>query len=205
MHTNKEHLKHSEEDDRIFARVSLQSWYGRKRERYWIVGDATNRVDDDTNAVREATNRQDDATDELDRIKEDILRCRAEATEKRLTLQVQPLVYKLDPWLNFTKWHAVLSKSKHDMLQTYEFLRYPGPAESELGRLLRAWDIIKARALDTLEDVDHKDALKWWVSPKNEVASQHPFELPQSSSAPRKVQPDVGAEIGRASCRERVF
>ena len=96
-------------------------------------------------------------------------------------MEVKPLVYELDAWLNFTKWHAVLSKSKHDILQTYEFLRYPGPEETRLRRLLRAWDIIKARALDTLEDTDHKDALKWWVSPKNEVASQHPFELPQSS------------------------
>ena len=40
---------------------------------------------------------------------------------------------------------------------------------------------IKARALDTLKDVDHRDSLKWWVSPKNKMASQHPFELPQSS------------------------
>lgn len=48
-------------------------------------------------------------------------------------------------------------------------------------RHMRAWDLIKARALDTLKDVDHKDALRWWASSKNEVASQHPFELPQSS------------------------
>lgn len=174
IHANKEHSKQREEDDRIFARVCLQSWYGPKRERYWVVSDATN-------DVTEATNRQNDATDELDGIKKDVQRWRAEATERRLTLEVKPLVYELDAWLNFTKWHAVLSKSKHDILQTYEFLRYPGPEETRLRRLLRAWDIIKARALDTLEDTDHKDALKWWVSPKNEVASQHPFELPQSS------------------------
>ena len=40
---------------------------------------------------------------------------------------------------------------------------------------------MRARALDTLEDVDHKDTLKWCVSPKNEVASQNPFELPQNA------------------------
>ena len=68
------------------------------------------------------------------------------------------------------------------MLGTYEFLRYPGPEELELHRLLLAWDRIRERALDTLEHVDHRDALKWWVSPKNEVASQHPFELPDKSS-----------------------
>lgn len=36
-------------------------------------------------------------------------------------LQVEPLAYELDSWLNFTKWHAVLSRSRFDMLQTYEF------------------------------------------------------------------------------------
>ena len=40
-------------------------------------------------------------------------------------LQAKPLVYELDSWLDFTTWQAVLSRSKHDMLQTYEFLRYP--------------------------------------------------------------------------------
>ena len=48
----------------------------------------------------------------------------------------------------------------HDMLQTYKFLRYPGSKETKMLRLPHAWDRIKARALDTLEDVDHKDALK---------------------------------------------
>lgn len=98
-----------------------------------------------------------------------------------MTLQVKPLAYELDSWLNFTKWHVVLSRSKHNILQTYEFLRYPESKDTKLHRLLHAWDVVRARALDTLENVDHKDALKWWVSPKNEVASQNPFELPQSA------------------------
>ena len=79
---------------------------------------------------------------------------------RRLTLQVEPQVYELDLWPNFTKWHGVLSNSMHDMLQTYKFLRYPGSKETKMLRLPHAWDRIKARALDTLEDVDHKDALK---------------------------------------------
>ena len=45
--------------------------------------------------------------------------------ERRLRLQTEPLAYELDAWLNFTKWHAVLSRSKHDMLRIYEFLWYP--------------------------------------------------------------------------------
>jgi hypothetical protein len=37
--------------------------------------------------------------------------------------------------------------------------------------------------LDTLAASDYKDTLKWWKSPKNEVADQHPFELPQNSTS----------------------
>ncbi len=209
MHANKEHSKKGEEDDSVYARLKLQSWFGWKRERYWVVRDATNGLgeaangqgeatkqlgeatrglgeatiglDEATSGPGEATNRLGEATNELDGIKEDVQRWRDEAAERRLTLLATSLVFELDSWLNYTKWHAVLSKSRYDMLQTYKFLRFPGPEESQLRHLLRAWDLIKARALDTLEDSDHKDALKWWVSPKNEVASQHPFELPQSS------------------------
>ena len=60
-----------------------------KRERYCVVSDATNEV-------TKATNRRNNATDELDGIKEDVQCWRAEATERRLTLQVKPLVYELE-------------------------------------------------------------------------------------------------------------
>ncbi len=36
-HANKDHSKRYEEDERICTRVSMQSWYGWKRERYWVV------------------------------------------------------------------------------------------------------------------------------------------------------------------------
>lgn len=173
-HVNKEHLRRREEDERIFAQVRMQSWYGPKRERYWVVRDAVN-------GLGEAPNGRDEATSDFDEIEEGIRRWQDEAMERRLRLQTEPLAYELDAWLNFTKWHVVLSRSKHDMLQTYKFLRYPEAEDKRLRRLLRAWDVVRARALDTLEDVDHKDALKWWVSPKNEVASQNPFELPQNA------------------------
>jgi len=42
------------------------------------------------------------------------------------------------------------------------------------------------RCLDTLADTDHKDVLKWWASPKNEAASQRPFELPQNAKSIEK-------------------
>ena len=43
------------------------------------------------------------------------------------------------------------------------------------------------RCLDTLAATDYyKDALKWWRSPKNEAASQRPFELPQNAKSINK-------------------
>ena len=178
IHVNKQHSRRGEEDELIFAQVRLQSWYGPKRERYWV-------VDEGAAAVEHVMRRPEDdgmkAMDEGDEIEEGIWRWQDEAMKRRLRLQTEPLAYELDAWLNFTKWHAVLSKSKHDMLQTYRFLRYPEADDKRLCRLLRAWEVVRTRALDTLENVDHKDALKWWVSPKNEVASQNPFELPQNA------------------------
>ena len=56
----------------------------------------------------------------------------------------------------------------------------PDPEEQQLVLVLESWSRILDRCLDTLEAVDHKDVLKWWASPKNEIASQHPFELPQN-------------------------
>lgn len=75
----------------------------------------------------------------------------------------------------------MLNSARYDTVQTYEFLRFPGPEENRVRHLLREWDLIKTSALDTPEDVDHKDALKKWLPPNNEVASQHPFELLQRS------------------------
>jgi hypothetical protein len=75
----------------------------------------------------------------------------------------------------------VLVQSKHGLVETFRFTRPPDPEEANLDRVLLAWDRILERCLDTLEVTDHKDTLKWWASPKNEVASQKPFELPQNS------------------------
>lgn len=160
--------------------MRLQSWYGPKKERYWVVDENTSGTGNDDTAKRALENASK-RPDEQDEIVKGIRHWQGQATKRRLTLQAKPLPYELDSWLNFTKWHAVLRRSKHDMLRTYEFVRYPEPEDRRLHRLLYAWDMVRARALDTLEDVDHKDALKWWVSPKNEMACQNPFELPQSA------------------------
>ena len=98
----------------------------------------------------------------------------------------RPAEVEVDPWLQYTKWYRVLNKSKHDLVRTYAFLREPDHDEIKLHRLIRAWKRIFERCLDTLEATDHKDVVKWWGSPKNEVASQRPFELPQNSKTLEK-------------------
>ena len=90
---------------------------------------------------------------------------------------------EMDSWLQYTKWNEVLSQSKHNLVKTFHYTRMPDPDEPKLERLLRAWNRILERCLDTLEGTDHKDALKWWASPKNEAASQRPFELPQNAKS----------------------
>ena len=89
----------------------------------------------------------------------------------------------MDSWLQYTGWNAVLHQSTHDMVQTAEFAHEPGPNEPELDRVVRAWKHILERCLDTLAATDQKDVLKWWKSPKNEAADQHPFELPQNTQS----------------------
>jgi len=42
-----------------------------------------------------------------------------EVKERRLKLLAKVPVAKLDSWLRFTGWNAVLLKSKHDIVQTY--------------------------------------------------------------------------------------
>ena len=41
-HSNKLHSKKGKEDDCVYVRVKLQSWFGWKRERYWVVRNVTN-------------------------------------------------------------------------------------------------------------------------------------------------------------------
>jgi hypothetical protein len=111
---------------------------------------------------------------------------KGQAKERRLTLLRKAPAIEADSWLQFTQWNVVLSQSKHNMIKTHRFTRVADPDEPELARVCRAWRRILERCLDTLAASDHKDTLKWWKSPKNEVADQHPFELPQNSTSMTK-------------------
>ena len=101
-------------------------------------------------------------------IREEIERWSEESKARQLTIQARPRADELDPWLRYTGWAAVLSRSKHGLVKTYEFARAPGPEEPQLVRLLEAWACIMDRCLETLATTEHKDTLKWWASPKNE-------------------------------------
>jgi hypothetical protein len=202
-HGNKAHEKKRVADEELYQVVQLQSWFDDRRAQYWIVDpskqdeqerqrcrartrDVGEDNDDSSNRNTKAdddTNNQDDTEDQ---IVQDIEKWKAEAQERRLRLLKDVPVVEIDSWLQYTKWNEVLSQSKHNLVKTFHYTRIPDPDEPQLERLLRAWNRILERCLDTLESTDHKDTLKWWASPKNEAASQRPFELPQNAKSIEK-------------------
>jgi hypothetical protein len=103
-----------------------------------------------------------------------------------LKLLAKVPVAELDSWLRFTGWNTVLLRSKHNIVQTYLFLRKPDPDEPELERLLVCWTRNFNRCLDTLAATDNPDVLKWFVLPKNESMSKRPFQLPQNAQTVSK-------------------
>jgi Orsellinic acid/F9775 biosynthesis cluster protein D len=211
-HANQVHSKKRIADEDICQAVRLQSWFGEKRERYWVV-DESQQVVQERQARRAAIqdvgeecddsegssgsgsgsgsdSDSDNNNDNIDPIVQEIENWRADAQERRLQALTDVPVVELDAWHQYTKWNEVLSQSKHNMVRTFQYTRKPDADDKEdeakLNRVLRAWRRILERALDTLAAADQKDALKWWVSPKNEVASQHPFELPQNAKSVAK-------------------
>ena len=199
-HGNKAHNKKGVADEDMFQVVRMQSWFGKKRERYWVVDESQQAVQErqarraaiadvgedsgpDSGGGSGSGSGSEDSQDEIDPIVQKIEQWKADAQERRLqALKNVPMV-EMDSWLQYTKWNEVLSQSKHNMVKTAAFAHEPGPDEPELGRVVRAWKRILERCLDTLAATDQKDALKWWASPKNEAASQRPFELPQNAKS----------------------
>lgn len=105
-----------------------------------------------------------------------------------MTLLARPPADEVDPWLRYTGWNDVLAESRHDIVATHMFVRDADPEETHLTHVATAWEQILERCLDTLERTDHKDTLKWWHSPKNEVANQFPFELHQNAQSVSKCR-----------------
>ena len=201
QHCNKDHGQKRMADEDIFEFVKLQCWFGAKRGRFWIVDEAKEQEQERqarramTRDVGEETDDSNDSDDHCsehsesdqddvdDQIVQDIEKWKGEAQERRLRMLKEVPVVEMDSWLRYTKWNEVLSQSKHNLVKTFHYTRMPDLDEPQLERLLRAWNRILERCLNTLEATDHKDALKWWASPKNEVADQRPFELPQNAKS----------------------
>jgi hypothetical protein len=203
-HANKTHNKKRAADKDLFDTVKLQSWFWTGKERYWVVdesqqaqqepqqerqdcratirdvGEESDDLEADTSSGDSSGSGSDNSDDELD---QEIKDWEAGARERRLQAWKNVPAVELDAWLHYTRWHEVLSKSKHNIVKTHQFARAPDPDEADLQRVLRAWNRILERCLDTLAATDQKDALKWWASPKNEAVSQRPFELPQTAKS----------------------
>ena len=178
-HGNKAHNKKRIADEDMFQVVRLQSWFGQKREQYWVVDESQQAIQarqarraaiqDVGEALEPSPEPNIDSGSESDEIMQEIEQWKAEAQARRLqALQNVPVV-EMDSWLQYTGWNAVLNQSKHDIVKTYQFTREPED-EPELSRVVRAWKRILERCLDTLEAINQKDTLKWWKSPKNEAA-----------------------------------
>ena len=201
-HGNKIHKKKRFADEEMFDSVRLQSWFWEGKERYWIVDesqdeepvsarqvtaprDVGEEFDDDDDDDDDDSQHHDDQVQEDvdDQIVQEIEMWKGDAQERRLTLLAKVPPDEWDPWLRFTQWNDVLSQSQHNMLKTHAFTREPDPEETDLERLLESWHRVFDRCLNTLVDHNHRDTLKWWASPKNEAATQKPFELPQNTKS----------------------
>jgi Orsellinic acid/F9775 biosynthesis cluster protein D len=195
-HCNKEHQLRRKQDGELFTYVKLQSWFRDRRERYWVISETMDvgsarptAGDEESLFVSEDSSENDGSgrnsspgeAEVEDQIAQEMQNWSEEVKERRLKLLEKVPVAELDSWLQFTKWNAVLGRSKHNIVQTYHFRRKPDPDEPGLERLLVCWTRIFNRCLDTLADTDNPDVLKWIASPKNESMSKRPFQLPQNA------------------------
>ncbi|KAH8800211.1 hypothetical protein F5884DRAFT_891023 [Xylogone sp. PMI_703] len=183
-HVNKDHEKKRVTIDEICTRADEE--YQRRQITVPDVGEVDNNPVDGEGPDEEVPAW----VSASDPIAQEIRAWEIVKQEYRVTLLATVPADEWDPWLRFTGWNAVLQQSKHDLVKTHAFSEVAKPEEPQLCRLMTAWGRILERCLDTLASVDHKDALKWWKSPKNEVAHQHPFELHQNSKSVDRCSED---------------
>jgi superfamily II DNA helicase RecQ len=187
-HANKEHNQKHAKDNVICKAVRLQTWFREGKEVYWVVNET--RQSDVNNESRDVNKSSDGGSgsgrdDPGATIKAEI----AEWTVKEDQYQVSTVAAEIDPWLRYNGWEEVIAGSKHDLATTAALTATATATEPELARLLQSWERILQRSLGTLAAVgNYKDILKWWASPKNEVASQRPFELLEKASLARYSQ-----------------
>jgi len=184
-HSNTKHNKKRLKDEELFQAVQLQTWFIEKRARYWVV-DAT-RQSGVNNESRDVNNGSSSGSGDASAA------IRAEIAEWMMEeegqYQASTVATEIDPWLQYTGWEEVLAGSKHDLVTTAAFTATATATDPELARLSQSWERILQRSLATLAAVgNYKDILKWWASPKNEAASQRPFELPEKKTISRYSQ-----------------
>lgn len=159
-----EHYKEKRlQDKELFQAVQLQTWFREKRARYWVVDDATRQSRDVNNSSSSGSGDAGAA------IKAEIAEW---MIKEEGQYQVSTVATEIDPWLQYTGWEEVLAGSRHNLETTAAFTATAAATEPELVRLLQSWERILQQSLNTHAAVsNYKDILKWWASPKNEVAS----------------------------------
>jgi Orsellinic acid/F9775 biosynthesis cluster protein D len=156
QHANKTHNKKEVANEELCCLVRLQSWFGEKRERYWVVnevqqacratvrdvGEESNDSEagagsgsgSDSGSDEDSQNDDDDYND----IIQGIENWKADARERLLEALKKVPAAEIDSWLQFTGWNEVLGQSKHNLVKTHQFACAPDPNEPELERVLRA-------------------------------------------------------------------
>lgn len=196
VHGNREHNKKRLKDEEIFYTVQLQSWFTEKKARYWVV-DATRQSRDVYNRNRSGSGSSSGSSSN-----DASITIKAEIEEwmkkEEGQYQVSTIAADSDPWLQYTGCEEVLAASKHNLVTTAAFADIATATEPELEQVLQSWERILQRSLTTLAAIDnYKDILKWWASPKNEAASQRPFERPQND---KKTIPRYSQTFARLLC-----
>ena len=193
QHCNRVHSRKCLADHELFRAVRLQTWFRAKRAQYWAVVVAA-----DATPVPPVDHGQGEGSggsgggrsrDAGAAIRAEVAAwMAAEGEEGRH--QAGSLAAEIDPWLRYTGWEEVLAGSKHDLAATAVFAAAAaatGPEDE--AQLVQSWERILQRSLATLAAVaNYKDILKWWASPKNEAASQRPFERPEKATVVRYSQ-----------------
>ena len=191
QHCNTEHQKQRLSDEELFQAIQLQAWFRGNRARYWVV-DAT-RQSRGVNNGNGNGNEDGDGNGSGSSSDDAGAAIKAEITEwiakEEGQYQVSTVAAETDPWLRYTGWEEVLAASKHDLATTTAFTATASATEPALTQAIQSWERILQRSLTTLMAVgNYKDILKWWASPKNEVASQQPFERPELKTITRYSQ-----------------
>lgn len=158
-HQSKEHNRRYLKNEEICTVVHLQTWFTKKKARYWVV-DATRPSRDVNNTSGSSSGSRNDATEDTGAaIKAEIEEWMKKEEEEEY--KASTVATEVDLWLQYTGWEEVLAGSKHGLVKTAEFTATATGTEPELERVVESWERILQRSLTTLIAVSNfKDILK---------------------------------------------